>query len=73
MVAPMTDLVDLLEAMPVDQRTGALKVLDAIRRPLTVREMETALRDRWVSKSQATAIANVLKRFEVIAIVERTQ
>lgn len=69
----MTDLVDLLEAMPVDQRTGALKVLDAIRRPLTVREMETALRDRWVSKSQATAIANVLKRFEVIAIVERTQ
>lgn len=69
----MADLVRLLEAMPADERRGALVVLDAISRPLTPKEIERLLRDHWVSKSQAVQIAGVLKRFNIIAIVETEQ
>lgn len=67
------DLVAMIEAMPAEQRKGALVVLDALSRPLTARELELIFRDRWLSKSASVKIATALQRFNIIAVVGAEQ
>lgn len=65
----MPDLVEQIEAMTPDCRTGALIALDAVTRPLTVREIERALMRRGVTKSRATIIAASVKGLALVAVV----
>lgn len=65
----MADLHKLIEAMTPEQKQVALTVLDAVSRPMTPREIEGVLRDDRVSKSRATILAAVLKRWHVIALI----
>lgn len=60
---------ELIEAMPSADRAGALRVLDELSRPLTVREIEHILRDGGVPKFRATKLAGALKQWRVIALV----
>lgn len=64
-----TDLPALIEAMPAEQRKGALIVLDALSRPLTVREIEGALRLHGVPRSRAVVLAASTKKLAIISIV----
>ena len=65
----MTDLVEMVEAMPPAEQAIAAKVLDACSRPLTAREIEHALRRHGVPKSRAVLFGASLKGFDIIAIV----
>ena len=68
MVSAMTDLTAKVAAMTPEQREGAIVVLDALSRPLTVREIETFLRRGGVSRSRAIKIASVVKHWHIIAM-----
>lgn len=65
----MPNLVTLIEAMPTDQRKGAIAVLDAISRPMTPREIEAALLSRETSRTQRKAIVAAVKNFRIVAII----
>ncbi|WP_221795685.1 hypothetical protein [Aquisediminimonas sediminicola] len=65
----MIEPITIIEGMNTDQRDGALTMLDHISRPLTVREIEGALRLHGVPKSRAVIIAASIKKLGVIAIV----
>lgn len=65
----MTDLVAQIEAMTPEGRKGALFALDAVTRPLTVREIERALQVKGVPRSRATVIAASVKGLSIIAVV----
>ena len=54
-------------------RNEALRLLDEISRPLTVREIERALLQAGHSRSWSATAANALRRLDLIAIVEREQ
>lgn len=62
-------LVALIEAMPTEQRKGALAVLDELSRPLAVREIERSLRARGVPMARAVILANAVRGFRIIAMV----
>ncbi len=64
----MTDLAAYIAAMPEDQRAVAIGVLDAVSRPMTVREIERALRANGVTRSRAIKLAGTLKHFHIIAV-----
>lgn len=66
-------LNDIVKAMPPEQQKGALIALDACTRPLTVREIEHALRVTGVSSSKAFKVASALRRVAVVAVVGETQ
>jgi hypothetical protein len=59
----------MVEGMPTDEQTIALKVLDAVSRPLTAREIEAALRRHGVPKSRAVLFGATLCKLEIIAVV----
>jgi hypothetical protein len=63
----MTKLDQLTAASP-KVRAEALRLLDQVSAPLDVREIEHALRQYGVSKSQRTVIANALAHLDIIAI-----
>ena len=65
----MSGLLDAIEAMAPDELAGALVALDHVTRPLTVRELEHALRAHGVSKSRAVIIAASIRRLNIIAII----
>lgn len=72
----MTDsvrtLLDTLPAIPEPTvRAAALELLDRVSAPLTVRQVERALRSYGVSRSHSVTLANVLRRFTIIAIKEK--
>lgn len=58
-----------VEAMTPEQREGAIEVLDALTRPLTVREIETFLRKGGVSRSRAVKIAGTVKHWHIVALM----
>ncbi len=55
--------------MSAEQLAGATIALDHVTRPLTVREIEGALRSRGVPRSRAVIVAASLKRFGIVAVV----
>ena len=63
----MSDLVEMVDAMPPAEQAIAAKVLDACSRPLKAREIEHALRKHGVPKSRAVLFAASLKGFDIIA------
>ncbi len=65
----MSDLLARVEAMTPEQREGAIEVLDALTRPLTVREIETFLRKGGVSRSRAIKIAGTVKHWHIVALM----
>lgn len=65
----MTDIVQLVEGMTDHDKQVALAVLDAVSRPLKVREIEGLLRRAGVSRPQAAKLANVLRRVALIAVL----
>lgn len=65
-----SDLVARIEAMSDDERRGALIALDAVSRPMTVREIEGWLRHKGgVSRMRAVKLAGTLKHVHVIALI----
>ena len=64
----MTDIRHTFENYTPDQRQAALETLDAVSRPMTVREIEGALRMGGVSRSRAVKLASTLKHFSIIAV-----
>ena len=66
----MTDLHSLIGSMEGERREGAIAVLDAISRPMTVREIEAWLRYKGgVSRARAVKLAGTLKNVHVIALL----
>lgn len=64
----MSDVRTLVEAMNPAEQAVAVKVLDAVSRPLQVREIEALLRHGGVSRSRAVKIASAVKGFNIIAV-----
>jgi hypothetical protein len=62
-------MTELLQDMTPEQRLGALAVLDALTRPMTTREIETAMRQHGVSKSRAVIAASSLKGLNIVAMI----
>jgi hypothetical protein len=68
----MTDiptLGDRVAAMSGEAQAAALMVLDELSRPLTVREIERALRRCGVSRSRSFMFASALKDLAIIAVI----
>lgn len=65
----MTDVVQLVEGMTEADKQVALAVLDAVSRPLKVRELEGLLRRCGLTRSQALKVASTLRRVNIIAVV----
>ncbi|QQN74829.1 hypothetical protein [Croceicoccus sp. YJ47] len=65
----MTPLHELIEGLEGEARAAALKVLDMVSRPLTVREIEVLLRHGGVSRARAVKLAGTLKHLNVISII----
>ena len=64
-----------LSECPADVRALALAFLDDVSAPLTARQIERALRDHGVSKSQRAVLGAALARFTILAVTpkERTK
>ena len=65
----MSDIAKALEAMTEEQRQGAIIILDELTRPLTVREIEGALRLQGVPRSRAVIAASSLKKLHIVALI----
>ena len=65
----MPDIHHLLDTFTPEQNTAALQVLDALRRPLGVREIENQLRRHGVPKSRAVITAASLKHLAILAMI----
>jgi len=59
--------------MTPEARRGALAALDECSRPLTIREIERALRARGLSRSQAITIRASLNHITIIAVHGETE
>lgn len=65
----MTDVRQLFDAFTPEQQEAALKVLDCLTRPLTVREIEGAMIGKGVSRSQRKILAKVVEPLHIVALV----
>ena len=65
----MQSLSDELAVMDSAEREAALTILDRVSRPLTKREIETALAEKGVSRSRRKIIASALEPFHIIAAI----
>ena len=65
----MVDIEGLVAALSPEQQQLALIILDAVSRPLTVREIEAAMLGRGVSRTQRKIISKAVERFHIIAVV----
>lgn len=63
------NLASLVQAMPAEQRKGAIAVLDYLTRPLSQREIMAHLRHGGVSQARAAKIAAVVKHLHIVALV----
>ena len=64
----MMDIREAFERYTPEQRAAVLETLDSVSRPMTVREIEGALRLGGVSRSRAIKLAGTLKHFHIIAV-----
>lgn len=65
----MIDIQGTLETLTAEQRQGAIIMLDLMTRPLTVREIENALRKKGVPKSRAVIMAIAVKDYHIVALI----
>lgn len=65
----MSDLHQLIETFTPEQHEAALQVLDAVSRPLTVREIEALLRSHGVPRSRAVIVASSIKKLSIVALM----
>lgn len=65
----MADIRTLFDGFTPEQQQAALVILDAVSRPMQVREIEGALRLGGVPRSRAVKLASTLKHFHVIALM----
>lgn len=62
------NVMELVKSMPADEQRGAIKALDACTRPLTVREVELALRRAGLPVSRAVKVTSALRKIAIIAV-----
>jgi len=62
-------LTAIVEAMTDEQREGAIAVLDAISRPLTVREIEVMMIGKGVSRTQRKILSKCVEPLHIIALM----
>ena len=65
----MPNIHQMLDTFTPDQNRAALQLLDALTRPLTVRDIEGQLRRHGVPKSRAVITAASLKGLAIIAMI----
>ncbi len=65
----MSELTNMIDTFTPEQNEAVLKVLDALSRPMTVREIEAHLRNRGVPRSRAVIIAASVKDMNIIAMI----
>ncbi|EPR08451.1 hypothetical protein M527_09895 [Sphingobium indicum IP26] len=65
----MNPITEQLAAMGPQALEGALIALDAVSRPLTVREIEAAMIGKGVSRSQRKILSKAIERLHIIAVV----
>lgn len=65
----MTELRDMIAAFTPEQNEAVLKVLDALSRPLSVRQIENALKSRGVPRSRAVIMAASVKDLHIVAMI----
>lgn len=65
----MPDILTLVDGFDPEQQATALQVLDAVSRPLTVREIEAMLRKGGLSRSRAVKVAGCVKNYSIIAVI----
>lgn len=65
----MTEVRDMIDTFTPEQNEAVLKVLDALTRPLSVRQIEAQLRSRGVPKSRAIIMAASVKELHIVAMI----
>jgi len=65
----MADITTLLDSFTPEQKQAAIQILDALSRPLTVREIEGAMIGKGVSRSQRKILSKAIERLHIIALV----
>lgn len=65
----MIDIRTLFDGYTLEQKQAALEILDAVSRPLTVREIEGAMVGKGVSRTQRKILSKSIERLHIIALV----
>ena len=65
----MTEVREMIDTFTPEQNEAVLKVLDALTRPLSVRQIEAQLRSRGVPKSRAIIMAASVKDLHIVAMI----
>ena len=65
----MTEMRDMIDTFTPEQNEAVLKVLDALTRPLSVRQIESQLRAKGVPKSRAVIMAASVKDLHIVAMI----
>ena len=65
----MTDIRALIDTFTPHQKEAVLEVLDALTRPLSVRQIEVGLIARGVPRSRAVIMASSVKDLHIVAMI----
>lgn len=65
----MVDIRTLFDGFTLEQKQAAIQILDAVSRPLTVREIEGAMIGKGVSRTQRKILSKSIERLHIIALV----
>lgn len=65
----MIDIRTLFDGYTLEQKQASLEILDAVSRPLTVREIEGAMVGKGVSRTQRKILSKSIERLHIIALV----
>lgn len=65
----MQDVKALVATFTPTQMDAALQVLDALTRPLTVREIEGAMIGKGVSRTQRRIVSKAIEHLHIVALV----
>lgn len=65
----MDDVRTLFDGFTLEQKQAAIQILDAVSRPLTVREIEGAMIGKGVSRTQRKILSKAIERLHIIALV----
>ncbi|MES2001576.1 MAG: hypothetical protein V4444_04605 [Pseudomonadota bacterium] len=68
----MNELFRKIATMTTEQREGALMALDAISRPMTIREIEAAMVGRGVPRTQRKVLSKAVERWHIVALLGPT-
>lgn len=65
----MVDIRTLFDGFTLEQKQAAIQILDAVSRPLTVREIEGAMIGKGVSRTQRKILSKAVEPLHIIALV----